>query len=88
MTNKRQIKPIKVHGKIKLAKLKPVKLIQNTNIRKVKNMEIEQVRYHENNGKKVADALRMIQRGFMEARGISRDDIRVRDILEVRKDEK
>ena len=40
------------------------------------------------NGKKVADAFRNLQSGFMKARGISKDDIRIKGILEVRKNEK
>ena len=40
------------------------------------------------NGRKVADAFRSLQSGFMKARGISKDDIRIKGILEVRKNEK
>jgi len=39
-------------------------------------------------GKKVADALRYLQSEFMKARGISRDDPRLKDILEVHKVDK
>lgn len=40
------------------------------------------------NGKKVAGAIRFLRDGFLEARGISKNDARIKDILEVRKIEK
>jgi len=83
MINKRQIKPIKVHGKVKLAKVKPVNLIQNKSIRKVKNMRITEELTEEMqpiNGKKVATAFRTLQRCFMNAS--------IKDTLEGRKNEK
>jgi len=83
MINKRQIKPIKVHGKVKLAKVKPVNLIQNKSIRKVKNMRITEELTEEMqpiNGKKVATAFRTLQRCFVNAS--------IKDTLEGHKNEK
>jgi len=83
MKIKRQIKSIKVHGKIKLAKVKPVKLIQNTNTRKVRNMRMTEERMEEiqpTDSRKAAEALMKLQKSFMNAR--------IRNSLEVHKNEK